>query len=313
MILFLTLLYVAVLLLLVKLKMLPWNLWTKLSPVVWSVLLLIVLFLPLQFYAPSGPVVVLQTTVQIVPPVDGLVAEVKVGPSQQVNTGDVLFTIDPVKYQAIVDRLQADLDLAKIRLSQSTELLKRGSGRQIDVDRDSKEVASLNAQLDAARWDLEHTQIRSPGDGWVTNVEALQPGARVVSLPLQQAMALVQNKRVVATQIQQIYLRHIAPGQPAEVTFKTLPGEVFNATVEMVIEGTAEGQIAPSGMLPSARQLTPGPFIVRLLLDDEGVAERLPAGATGTAAIYSGKMSAIYIIRRVMVWMDAWMNYIIPV
>jgi hypothetical protein len=60
MILFLTLIYVAVLLLLVKLKIVTWNLWAKLSPAIWAIVLLIVLFLPLQFYAPSGAALVAQ-------------------------------------------------------------------------------------------------------------------------------------------------------------------------------------------------------------------------------------------------------------
>ena len=51
---------------------------------------------------------------------------------------------------------------------------------------------------------------------------------------------------------------------------------------------------------------------MRLLLDDETVSTRLPAGAVGTVAIYSGRMSGIYVIRRVMIWMDAWLNYILP-
>jgi len=312
MILFLTLAYVGVLLVLVKMNLVRWNLWTKISPIVWMIFLLVVLFMPLQFYAPSGAVVMLQPTVQIVPPVDGIVSTVTVSTTQRVKKGDVLFSIEPTKYQAQVDRLTADLKIANIRLNQSQLLLKKQVGKQVDVDRSQAQVDSVNAQLSSARWDLEQTVIRAPAEGFVANVDALQTGARVVSFPMQQTMVLVVDKRIVGAQIQQIYLRHIEPGQPAEVTFKLLPGEVFEAKVEMVIPGTAQGQYGPSGTLPAPRDLTPGPFAVRLLLDEE-VAKRLPVGAVGTVAIYSGKMSGIYIIRRVMIWMDAWLNYIIPV
>jgi len=312
MILFLTLVYVGILLVLVKLKLLPWNLWTKVSPVIWSIFLLVALFLPLQFYAPSGDAVVLQPTVQIVPPVDGLVAEVAVQPAQPVEKGDVLFRLDASKYEAQVDRLEADLRLANIRLDQARELVERNAGRQADVDRTQAQADSLEAQLRSARWDLEHTEIRAPGDGFVTNTEALQPGARVVSFPVSQAMVFVAHKRVIGAQIHQIYLRHVEPGQPAEVTFKMYPGEVFDAEVELVIPGTAQGQVVPSGNLPSPRETAPGPFMVRLKLNDEDVAQRLPAGAVGTVAIYSGKMTPIYVIRRVMIWMDAWLNFILP-
>jgi len=312
MILFLTLLYVGVLLLLVKFKLLPWNLWTKMSPAIWALLLMVVLFMPLQFYAPSGPAMVLQATVQIVPSVDGLVTSVDVGPNQRVSEGDLLYKIDPVKYQATVDRLDADMKLAEIRLAQHQEIMERGVGKQVDVDRSQAQVDGLVAALKAARWDLEHTEVRAPGSGVLTNVEALQPGTRVVPFPMQSTMAFISDKRIVGTQIHQIYLRHIEPGQPAEVTFKVLPGQVFPAKVELVIAANAMGQVAPSGALLAPREAVPLPYFVRLVLDDKDITSKLPAGAIGTVAIYTGDMPAIYVIRRVMVWMDAWLNFIVP-
>jgi multidrug resistance efflux pump len=125
-------------------------------------------------------------------------------------------------------------------------------------------------------------------------------------------MVFVGEKKIVSAQIQQIYLRHIQPGQLAELTFKMFPGEIFDARVELVVPATAQGQVTPSGILPAPRETAPGPFFVRLTLEDEEVAKRLPAGAVGTVAIYTGKMSAIYIIRRVMIGMDAWLNYVVP-
>ncbi|MCX2980194.1 biotin/lipoyl-binding protein [Halieaceae bacterium IMCC14734] len=312
MIVFLTLIYVAILLLLVKLGVVRWTLFWKLSPALWMIMLTLVLFLPLQFYAPSGPIIVLQPTVQIVPPVDGLVESVAVKPNQRVERGDTLFVIEQDKYQAAVDRLEADIRLTGIQLAQAQELFARNAGRQFEIDRRQAQLDSLQAQLRAAQWDLEHTVVRAPGAGTLTGSEALQVGARVVSMPFQQTMAFLDDKRVFAMNVQQIYLRHIEPGQPAEVTFKVLPGEIFSATVELVIPGNALGQVAPTGSLYTALATDPMPFGVRLVLDDSTVAERLPAGAVGTAAIYSGKMSAIYIIRRVMMGMDAWLNFVIP-
>ena len=313
MIVFLTLIYVAVLGLLVKTKIVPWNLWTKISPAIWMAVLFVVLFLPLQFYAPAGDAVVVRPTVKIVPVVDGLVEKVLVQANQRVAKDDVLFQIDPTRYQAQVDRLSADLRIAQIRLGQSTEILKRGSGRQLDVDRDQANVDSTRAQLAAARWDLEHTTVRSPGDGTILQADALQPGARVVSMPLSSTMAFMADHQIIAAQIQQIFLRHIEPGQPVDVTFKVFPGEVFTGKVQWKIPASAQGQVNPTGDLWKSVDTTPGPFLVRIELDDLNVADRLAAGAVGSVAIYSGKMSGIYVIRRVMIWMDAWMNYVVPV
>ena len=57
MIVFLTLIYVGVLAVLIKLKMVPLNIFTKMSPVLFSLLLMVGLFIPMQFAAPSGPVI----------------------------------------------------------------------------------------------------------------------------------------------------------------------------------------------------------------------------------------------------------------
>ena len=56
MIAFLTLLYCGVLLLLVKVGIIRLTTFWKASPLLWALLLFIVLFLPMQWGAPSGPV-----------------------------------------------------------------------------------------------------------------------------------------------------------------------------------------------------------------------------------------------------------------
>ena len=116
MIVFLTVIYVVLLLLAFKLKILKPTLFWKLSPVIWMVLLLIGLFIPMQFWAPQGPLLVGAHSVQIVPNVQGVVTEVAVAENQQVNKGDLLFRIDPTLYRSQVDTLTAQLDLARTRL-----------------------------------------------------------------------------------------------------------------------------------------------------------------------------------------------------
>ena len=100
MIVFLTLTYCALLLILVKLKVLPWNTATKLSPVVVLIALLVFLFIPLQWSAPVGDVRVLRYTIEVVPNVAGPVIEVPARPSVPVKEGDVLFRIDPTVFMA---------------------------------------------------------------------------------------------------------------------------------------------------------------------------------------------------------------------
>jgi ATP-dependent Clp protease ATP-binding subunit ClpB len=77
--------------------------------VICLLLLLIVLFLPMQWGAPAGSVNVYQTVIEVVPNVSGEVVEVSAAGSRPLKEGDVLFRIDPEPYQAEVDRLKAAL------------------------------------------------------------------------------------------------------------------------------------------------------------------------------------------------------------
>ncbi len=182
MILVLTLLYIAPLLLAFKLGILKPTLFWKLSPLIWMVFLLITLFIPMQFWAPSGPLIVSQYGVQIVPNVAGQVTEVPVEPNVPLDEGDVLFRIDPTPYQAAVDQLSAQLKLTRTRLDQARRLAERGAGSGYDVEQYTSQVEQLEAQLDNAEYNLAETTVRAPAAGFVTNV-ALRPGARAVNFP----------------------------------------------------------------------------------------------------------------------------------
>ena len=60
-----------------------------------------------------------------------------------------------------------------------------------------------------------------------------------------------------------------------------------------------------------ARKLESVRFVVRVKLEDNGFASRLPAGATGTAAIHTHHVEVAHVIRGVMLRQIAILNYII--
>jgi multidrug resistance efflux pump len=312
---FLTLIYVVLLFLAVKIGIIKLNSFWKISPVLWMVLLFFVLFVPMQWGAPAGAVRVYQSVIEIVPNVNGEVLEVPVQPLVPLQEGDVLFTIDPVQYQARVEQLQAQIALAGANLERAEDLMKRGVGRQLDVDIYAADVNSLTAQLQNARWELGETEVRAPADGKVVAL-SLRPGQRVTNLPLRSWMAFVPDASTrLAVGIPQTRLRHVAPGQKAEVVMRMFPGRTFSATVLEIVRINAAAQMQPSGILPLAPSPTDPamPFAVVLELDDEDLdLTTIPGGAVGTAAIYTDSVAATHVIRRVMVRMEAWMNYLKP-
>jgi RND family efflux transporter MFP subunit len=302
--------YIALLVLFVWLKFIPFNLFWKVSPVLVLLALLVGLFIPMGWGAPSGPAAVQRNSVQIIPSVAGEVVDVPVVANTPLKAGDVLFRIDPTVYEAQVRGIEAQLKLAELRFSQFSELQSKDVGRAFDVQQREAQRDQLRAELDAAKWNLDKTTVRAPTDGFVTNL-ALRKGARVNGQS--PVMAFIDTAdTILGAEIVQTYARYIEPGQPVEVTFKMLPGQIFTGKVESVIQAIATGQSQPGGLALSPSEIQAAPFVVRLKLDDASIGQRLPAGSTGTAAIYTSHVKAAHVIRQVVLRQSAILNYVNP-
>lgn len=304
--------YLLILFLLVHFRIVPFNLFWKVSPAIVLLLLLVGLFIPMNWGAPQGAALVGRQSVPIVPNVAGQVTEVPVEPNTPLKAGDVLFRIDPVPYQASVDALQAQLKFQELRLSQMSQLERTGTGRSFDVEQRQAEVDQLKGQVEGAKYNLEQTVIRAPADGYVTNL-ALRKGARVANLPLSPVMAFIDtSETIVVVEIDQNDARYLKPGQPVELTFKFFPGRIVTGKVESVLQAISTGQLAPSGQAATPKNLAAAPFVVRVKLDDDTIARQLPAGAVGTAAIFTDRVKAAHVIRKVLLRQVAIVNYIWP-
>lgn len=304
--------YLVVLFLLVRLNIVRFNLFWKCSPAVVLVLLLFGLFIPMGWGAPQGPALVIRNSVPIVPNVAGEVIDVPVQANVPLKQGEVLFRIDPTPFQAQVDALKAQLDFQKLRLSQMTQLRSNETGRAFDVQERQASVDQLTAQLASAQYNLDQTVVRAPANGYVTNL-ALRRGARVSALSLSPVMAFVDtSETILGAEIAQIDARYIRPGQPVEATFKFLPGHVYPGKVVAVLQAISTGQVQASGLAATPKTVESAPFAVRFTLDDANIAQHLPAGATGEAAIFTPHIRAAHVIRKVLLRQIAILNYINP-
>jgi RND family efflux transporter MFP subunit len=304
--------YLVILFLMVKLKVIRFTLFWKCSPLIVLALLMFGLFIPMGWGAPQGDALVVRNSVSIVPNVAGEVIDVPVVANTPLKAGDVLFRIDPTPFQAQVDALTAQLKFEQLRLSQMTQLQTSGTGRNFDVEQRQASVDQLTAQLAGAQYNLDQTVVRAPADGYVTNL-ALRTGARVAALPLSPVMAFVDtSETIVGVGIQQIDTRYVRPDQPVEVAFKFFPGRVLTGRVVTVLQAIASGQIQASGLATTPKPIESAPFVIRVALDDQDAAKQLPAGSTGQAAIYTDRVSASHIIRKVLLRQIAILNYVNP-
>jgi RND family efflux transporter MFP subunit len=304
--------YLVLLFALVRLGIVSFNLFWKASPFIVLLLLNLLLFIPMGWGAPQGPALVVRNAISIVPDVAGEVVEVPVQANTALKAGAVLFRIDPTPFESQVNAISAQLKFAELRLSQMTQLHERDAGRAFDVEQRQSEVDQLRAQLEGAKWNLDKTTVRAPVDGYATNV-ALRKGARVANLPLSPVMAFIDtSETLIGVEISQNEVRYVAPGQPVEITFKIEPGVVRTGRVEAVFQAISTGQPQVSGVAVAPKAIESAPFVVRVKLDDESLAKRLPAGSTGTAAIFTDAVTATHVIRKILLRQVAILNYVNP-
>jgi multidrug resistance efflux pump len=174
------------------------------------------------------------------------------------------------------------------------------------------QVAQIRAQLAAAQWDLDQTTTRSPCDCYVVNL-ALRPGGFVAALPVAPVMTLVEATGSIIALYRQNELHQVEPGNEAEFALETLPGKIIKAKVNSIVWASGAGQIQVTGTIPMTGVLTAPAqrFAVKFDLSDKDKELFLAAGAAGDAAIYTDHAAALHILRKVILRVGSYTNYLI--
>ncbi|HEY5248278.1 MAG TPA: HlyD family secretion protein [Dermatophilaceae bacterium] len=175
-------------------------------------------------------------------------------------------------------------------------------------------VVQAQADLDQARYYLENTTMVAPEDGFITNLQ-VRPGmvAGIVRLGAIASFIADADRYLLATYNQET-LKYVKPGQPAEIVLDLYPGGVFQGKVQAIWWASGEGQLLPSGDLPSFKTPPPnlpqGRFAVAIALDQ---AERIrfPIGAQGAAAIYTSSGPWAF-LRKIGIRARSWLLWLYP-
>ncbi|GLR05508.1 MFP transporter [Vibrio hyugaensis] len=368
----LVLTYAALCIAIFKIFNIPLNKWTVPTAVLGGVVLVGTLILLMNYNHPFTQIgnQVFSTT-PVVSGVRGRVIEVPVQPNQPLQKGDVLFRIDPVPFQAEVDRLRAKVKEAsqgalglessvqeaeaavlkalaeRDKAQREFDRYQRGFDRgafteqQLDTRRqafkaaqaalevaqskqeqaqialdsevggENTQVASLLAELRKAEFNLEQTVVTAPTDGYVTQL-ALRPGVMAVPLPLAPVMTFVHTEEKLYTAaFRQNSLQRLEPGFEAEFMFRALPGNVFKGEVVEVLPAIGESQFQARGSLLGTEALrTSGRVFVTLKITDDLEEYHLPMGTAVEVAVYSDSFTHVSIMRKVLIRMKSWQNYL---
>ena len=202
--------------------------------------------------------------------------------------------------------------------ARASELQSVASAQQVgqklsaQVEGQFAQVAQIGAQLETAKWNLGETLTRSPCDCYVINLQ-LRPGGFVAGLPLNPVMSLVEADGQVVAFYAQNELTRVQPDDEAEFSFNTYPGRIIKGKVNSIVWAMGQGQLLPSGTLPMSTiaNQPPGQFAVKFDIADRDRELFLAAGAVGDAAIYTQHLEIIQIVRRVIIRVGSYMNYLI--
>jgi multidrug resistance efflux pump len=245
-------------------------------------------------------------TVQLAPEVSGTVVSLPIKATQFVHKGDVLFQIDPRDYQnklkeatgrVAQTQAQADyLGAEATRRSQLSDLAVSAEQRQNAIGIAQAATAAVQeatGALDQARLDLERTTIRSPVNGWVSDLILQQGGFATAGQP---AVTLVNaDSFYVVGYFEETQLPRIRFGDSAQLVLMGYPDRPARGHVAGFGHGISVADAAPGVQgLPSVNPVFTWVRLaqripIRVELDDVPCPIMLSAGMTATVSIQGGK------------------------
>lgn len=309
--------YAAICIAIFKIFRIPLNKWTVPTAMLGGIVIVSILMFTMNYNHPYSEISRQYfVTTPITPNVSGQVISVTAKENMQLNAGDVLFQIDPTPFKNKVDSLKAQLKMATEDLNRAHQLFAKKAMAERDLEIAQSRFDQLKADLSTAQYELEQTTVRAPSKGFVSQV-FIRPGMRAVSLPLKPLMVFVPSElnRFVGWYRQNSLLR-LNVGDKAEIILDGIPGVIFEGEVKHVLAVMAEGQLAPSGELVNASSgANPGRVPVVIEINDPKFAqysELIPGGAFGQSAIYTHHAKHLSVLRKVLLRMAAWMNYLFP-
>lgn len=187
-----------------------------------------------------------------------------------------------------VEDARRAVKVAEARVVESEAELRRARNALGQLGDTNLRIAAAQAAVDKAQLDLDYCTIRSPVDGFVTNM-AVSPGRFVH--PGEQLFALVDGSQwFVVANFLETEIDRVRPGAVVEVWLMAYPGHRFTGTVQGLAWAVKPSATHDAGTIPA-----PDPtldwvrlaqrFPVRVVLEPFDAAFPYRMGATATVIV----------------------------
>jgi len=195
--------------------------------------------------------------VTIAPQVAGQIVQLPVADNQFVHKDDLLMVIDPTNYKLAVSLAQAAVQQAQVNAQiVEREAKRREQLTSLAVTKEEKQTYESNAvaaqaqyqqaqaNLDQAKVNLQRTEIRSPVNGWVTNLLAQLGDYATVG---QNKISVVDADSFwVDGYFEETNLDRIRVGDPASVKLMGY-SEIVRGHVHSIARGINVANAQPNG------------------------------------------------------------------
>ena len=240
--------------------------------------------------------------VDTAPEVNGLITDLPVVDNQFVHKGDLLFRIDPRDYEAALKQAQATLDGARQQQALTQDSARRRERlRSGDVSAEEKQTYNVNAVVSGssvesaeatlykAQINLDRCEVRSPVNGWVTNLtvhvgDYADAGHRQLSV-------IDADSYWIYGYFEETQLRNIRVGASARAVLMGYPDNAISGHVNSIGRGITDTDASPDAQgLPDVNPIYTWVRLaqripVRLQIDCVPANVHLAAGETCTVYI----------------------------
>jgi len=212
-----------------------------------------------------------------------------------------------------LEQAESALSVAQSQLAASQANLEKAIQDLGAAGDENSRILQAQAALEQAQLDLARTTVRAPDDGLLTDVRVDRGNFAGAGAPL---MTFIGIRNIwIQADFTENNLGHINPGDPVEIVFDSLPGEVISGRVR----GTGFGvsvDSTPLGSLPTVennrqwlRDAQRFPVLVEFPLQNSGDSLSIRVGSQASVIVYTGDNWLFNFVGKIYIRISSLLTY----